>query len=626
MSYPTILDIKTSIESRVLIKDTFVQTGTFERQPNNVLKMFVGGFSVVFPFTKNDEKWAFRCWHANLGNLKGRYKKIAQAINNSNLPYFAKFDYEDIGIVVNGSSYPTTRMKWIDGNNIKNYLCENRYNKQKLELLAKNFKQMCKDMHRQNLAHGDLQHGNILVTGNSDLFLVDYDSMYCPELEGEVDIIFGLVDYQHPKRKMNKFTNKKNDYFSELIIYLSILITIEFPELIDKYEVEHSERMFFNKDDFANLRDSAIISDLASCNDEIQLLIEILTIYLSKNDIVEIESFDVLLELLSLFPVIINFGNLNGSDVFAGDNIHLFWNVQNVNSIYINDFKIGNNIQFYNEIIYETKKYTIKLINGIKTVTQDIEIKTSLRPQIKFEKKINKLKHGQSGFLNWSIQNAKSSFLSHGIGNVELNGEIEILPDETTTYKIEVLALDNKTTFEKYVTVEVFEEGKILFFNADRQFVLQTMSVVLSWETENAIKVEIEGIGEVELVGSVKVVPFSDTKYKLIVTDQFGTIEKYIQIKILPLPLIEKVIVQTPNIVNENIIRINLPNFSSISSNYPNTVEFRQFDFCIKLDSKTFIPTPKHVKLKYEVNRVSIIEKVQRIFKYIKNEFVTSKK
>ena len=70
-----------------------------------------------------------------------------------------------------------------------------------------------------------------------DIFLIDYDSFYCVELQGEKDIITGLVDYQHPLRKTNNIIHEKIDYFSELIIYLSILAIAENPTLVDKYKV-----------------------------------------------------------------------------------------------------------------------------------------------------------------------------------------------------------------------------------------------------------------------------------------------------------------------------------------------------------------------------------------------------
>jgi len=625
MSYPTIADIKASIESKVLIKDSFAQSGVFERLPNNNLKMFVGGFSVVFPFERNGENWAFRCWHTDLGDMKSRYKKIAHAIDKAKLSYFAKFEYEDIGIVVNGNSYPTTRMRWISGNNIKEFICKNRYNKQKLVALASNFKQMCESMHEFDLAHGDLQHGNILVSESSELFLVDYDSMHCPELVGEIDIITGLVDYQHPRRKFNKLTSKKNDYFSELIIYLSILITIDFPSLIEKYQVEQSERMFFSQDDFLHLSISNIFSDLTSAQDEIQLLLQILKLYLNENDIDDLVSFEILLEKLSALPVLTNFSNQQGSIVFLGDKVILTWEAENVSSAYVNGVKVVDKVSHFEDIAYKSSTYELKLVNGIKSVIQKIDITVIPPPKFKAIKAENYIiKKGASTTLKWEIENVSEAtlYLSKNDSlNISFIGNLVVEPKRTTTYTFKVLAQDKKTIFEEFCLIEVFEEGKILFYEADMQFVMQTMPVTLSWVTANAEKVEIENFGEVELSGSVTLTPTSDTKYKLIVTDLFGKIEQIIEVKILPLPLIEKIIIPTPNIVNENILRINIPDFSNMGKNYLEPIKLKEFEFHIKLNSMSFIPSPKPVDVEYEINRESIVQKIQRLYQIIKKEF-----
>ena len=68
-----------------------------------------------------------------------------------------------------------------------------------------------------------MQHGNIMVKDGGQLVLVDYDSMYVPALDGWDEEIKGLQGYQHEARWKNKKLAPKADYFSELIIYLSLL-------------------------------------------------------------------------------------------------------------------------------------------------------------------------------------------------------------------------------------------------------------------------------------------------------------------------------------------------------------------------------------------------------------------
>ena len=242
---PTIPNIRTSVENKdVLVLDSHAKNGTFERDARGRLIAYAGGFSVVFPYrTTSGEKWAFRCWHSDIKISKKRYETISDAIKKANLSFLCEFQYIDKGINVEGNIYPTTRMRWIDGMTIKDYICQNRNSKDQLIALADNFLKMTQALHSQALAHGDLQHGNILVDRNHQLYLVDYDSFYCPQLKGEADTVTGLADYQHPARISNKSVSEKLDYFSELIIYLSILAIAEAPSLVDKYKVADADRL-----------------------------------------------------------------------------------------------------------------------------------------------------------------------------------------------------------------------------------------------------------------------------------------------------------------------------------------------------------------------------------------------
>lgn len=291
---PTIPEIKISIENKDLfVKDEFVRKGNFQRSSNGSLVMFTGGFTAVFPVVVQNEKWAFRCWHANMGNTAQRFKEIAQCVKSSQAKYLCDFAYVDKGILVEGTLYPTTRMRWVEGQTIKDYICNNIYNKSVLLELANNFLILINDMHNRGFAHGDLQHGNIMVDKNGLLFLVDYDSFYCPALKGEKDIIKGLPDYQHPARNKNLFANEKLDYFSEIVIYISIIAIAENPNLAVKYQVAKSEKMLFSKKDFTNIYKSAIYKDLESLNNSrVTKLLEILSLYLSKTSIEDLEPFD----------------------------------------------------------------------------------------------------------------------------------------------------------------------------------------------------------------------------------------------------------------------------------------------------------------------------------------------
>lgn len=294
---PTIPSIRTSVENKdILVLDNHAKNGIFKRDARGRLIAYTGGFSVVFPYkTSNGEKWAFRCWHSEIKNSKKRYESISNAIKNAKQSFLCEFQYIDKGINVEGNIYPTTRMRWIDGITIKDYICQNRNSKDLLIALADNFLKMTQALHSQSLAHGDLQHGNILVDKNHYLYLVDYDSFYCPRLKGEADTVTGLADYQHPARINNKSVSEKLDYFSELIIYLSILAITENPLLVDKYKVNDADRLLFSKEDFVDIKSSEVYKDIQGLGKEFQDLLDVLEGYLKCSSIDELLPFDTYL-------------------------------------------------------------------------------------------------------------------------------------------------------------------------------------------------------------------------------------------------------------------------------------------------------------------------------------------
>lgn len=231
---------------------------------NGSPEMFAGGYCVVFPFQSRSNKVAVRCWHAYISGGKERSKKISEYLDSVSLPYFAKFEYVEEGIATKQGVQPIIIMDWVTGKTLKEFLKDNLHNKAVLKKLAEDFKKMVSDLHKNNISHGDLQHGNILIKSDGSIVLVDYDSLYVPELNGYPDEIHGLQGYQHPARFKNNALSPKSDYFSELIIYTSILALAENSSLWDELQIEDSETLLFSSEDIDSYENSAIYRKLKS--------------------------------------------------------------------------------------------------------------------------------------------------------------------------------------------------------------------------------------------------------------------------------------------------------------------------------------------------------------------------
>jgi serine/threonine protein kinase len=252
----------TAIETPQLIKAGVLQGGEVVRKNGKSLR-YAGGFCVVFPYMQSSgKKVAVRCWIARVPDADKRTRCISQSLSKSGLPYFVRFEYIDAGIATSLGVFPIVIMDWVNASQLKVYLKEHLYDSNALKKLADSFKKMASDMHRAQISHGDLQHGNIMVSDDGQLFLVDYDSMFVPGLENVTDEIKGLDGYQHPGRKKIKYLSPKADYFSELVIYTSILAIAKYPRLWDILNMEDTETLLFSKEDFDNPQQSAIFNYL----------------------------------------------------------------------------------------------------------------------------------------------------------------------------------------------------------------------------------------------------------------------------------------------------------------------------------------------------------------------------
>jgi serine/threonine protein kinase len=268
---PSCTDYITSIETSQLIKADVLQGGEVVCKNGKPLR-YAGGFCVVFPFIQSSgKKVAVRCWTAHVPDADKRSRCISQSLSKSMLPYFVGFEYIDAGIATTLGVFPIIIMDWVNASPLKVYLKKHLHDSTTLKKLAADFKTMTSDLHGAQFSHGDLQHGNIMISDEGKLFLVDYDSMFVPGLENVTDEIKGLSGYQHPGRKNIKYLTPKADYFSELIIYTSILALAKYPQLWDSLEIEDTETLLFSQEDIDYPKKSSILrklkqdSELSDC-------------------------------------------------------------------------------------------------------------------------------------------------------------------------------------------------------------------------------------------------------------------------------------------------------------------------------------------------------------------------
>ncbi len=260
MPWPTMSDYQDALQNpRLSFSDPELQKGVPVTDRLGLPKPITGGFASVYQVDCGGRKWAVRCFLHYHQDMEQRYASIGRYLNEARLPYTAGFQYLRNGVNIRGQWYPALKMEWVDGEPLNVYIERIRKDRDALIRLADQFSRMSRDLRRCNIAHGDLQHGNVMVVGGS-LRLVDYDGMYVPQLKGMPSHEVGHPNYQHPRRSERDF-GPHLDHFSEWVIYLSIVALSVQPDLWD-LAGGFNEQLLFSRRDFADPKSSKVLRAL----------------------------------------------------------------------------------------------------------------------------------------------------------------------------------------------------------------------------------------------------------------------------------------------------------------------------------------------------------------------------
>jgi YVTN family beta-propeller protein len=139
---------------------------------------------------------------------------------------------------------------------------------------------------------------------------------------------------------------------------------------------------------------------------------------------------------------------------------------------------------------------------------------------------------GGSSILTWTSTHASAASLDNGIGTVPVNGSVSVSPTVNTTYKITVTGAGGSANAS--VTVSISEPPPTITLTAIPDTIPPGGSSTLTWTTNNATSATIDqGIGNVQLNGSLSVTPAVETIYTITVTGNGGTSTANVTVKML---------------------------------------------------------------------------------------------
>jgi hypothetical protein len=260
VTLPTYRDYAEAIQNpHVSFKDQRLAVGQAALTKLGTPQASTGGFAIAFQLKSGGRAWAVRCFTHDSADLAGRYQAISSFLGSAPRTGFVPVEYLEQGVRVAGQWWPVTVMPWVQGTALNEWVQGHLGASAALISLRTRFAALVEQLEQSAVAHGDLQHGNVVIGPSGDLTLIDYDGMYVPALSGTKMPEGGQPNYQHPDRSKAAF-GPGLDRFSAAVIWSALEVLSEDSRFWAKYD--NGENLLFRADDFARPSDSAILADL----------------------------------------------------------------------------------------------------------------------------------------------------------------------------------------------------------------------------------------------------------------------------------------------------------------------------------------------------------------------------
>ncbi len=261
-TWPSALDYQDAMQSPpTSFQLVDLKAATVALDQHGFPRVASGNFASVYELSFQNRRWGIRCLLREQKNGRRHYQVLSQYLGRLHIDSMVAFEYLENGILIKGHWFPIIRMDWVSGVPLNQFIGLNKGRPDVLGGLADSFRDAVETLQQNHIAHGDLQHANILVEPGGELRFVDYDAMFLPAFAGELCPELGHANFQHPKRTPECY-DQTLDNFSALTIYLSILAVAANGRLWDRYQ--NGDNLLFSAEDFRRPAHSPVLHDLQS--------------------------------------------------------------------------------------------------------------------------------------------------------------------------------------------------------------------------------------------------------------------------------------------------------------------------------------------------------------------------
>jgi hypothetical protein len=250
MDMPTAEDYIRAVQNpQLTFHQPRLRQARFEVHPLLGIPMPASGTSaIVFKATVDGQSQALRFLTRPDAATQQRYTALNRYFTERDLTRdMATSQWVDNAITVNGRRWPMLQMQWVEGKTLNHYVEDlvEAEDTASISSLAVAWRDLLRRTQAARFAHGDLQHGNVMVEGNGTLRLVDFDSAWIEPFAGSAPPTeSGHPNYQRPGRAWGPWM----DTFPGLVIYLSLLALSQSTKAWE--HLHDGENLLFGSQDF----------------------------------------------------------------------------------------------------------------------------------------------------------------------------------------------------------------------------------------------------------------------------------------------------------------------------------------------------------------------------------------
>jgi WD40 repeat protein len=273
MGWPLSQDYNEAVQNpRTSFADPDLKAGEAVPGPLGLPLPRSGNFADVYQIRGADGRmWALKCFTRPAAELRERYLAIDAHLRDARLPFTIGFEFLTEGVRIRGLWYPALKMEWVEGPQLNAFVRENLGRPEHLRAILGVWVRLCKRLRDANIAHADLQHGNVLLLPGATarrlkLRLIDYDGMWVPALSGNPSGEAGHPNFQHPARLADRAYTAEVDRFPHLVIGCALrALAVAGQPLWDRFD--NGDNLLFREADFADPAASKLFRSLWELDD-----------------------------------------------------------------------------------------------------------------------------------------------------------------------------------------------------------------------------------------------------------------------------------------------------------------------------------------------------------------------